>query len=600
MIPFDGSGSFCPIAKGRDLRRLAVRGAAVTVSAAWLSLALRVVPTVVLARLLTPADFGVMAMVTTFSLLLVSFGTSGFNEAIIQAKEMNRFRASNLFWITCAIGLMLTIGFAASGPLLARFFRSPLVAPVAAVTSLAIFISSASAIHSALLRRAMRFGVISLNDVVALAVYTATGILLALRGWGYWALVAATIAQALSTAMGAWWLCRWIPSLPRRGMETRPLLRFAANVYARFSANYFARNFDNVLVGWQFNAVALGFYKKAYDLFALSASQLTAPLHSVAIAALSRLNQEPARFRRYLINSLAVIAFVGMAAGADLTLVGKDVVRLVLGPGWEESGRIFTFFGPGIGLMLLTSTAGWIHLSIGRPDRWLRWSLFEFAVTALLFVIALRWGPQGIAVAWSASFIILTVPAFWYAGRPIQFGAASLLSAVWKYVVASLLSGCACAALISRFLPLASIPTAAVAFERILVISGLFVGLYLGAVISLHRGLAPIRQLASLVRELAPGERPARPVPEVTNLRAGAIGPSEKSSLTFREKADTPGQNARLCAERLHAPSSGRPPIDRGPIPSGAQPSRSSEAKQAWRSSEVKHPRKHPDSIESR
>ena len=221
MIPFDATGAFRPVAAGSELRRLAVRGAAATLSAAALSLALRVVPTVVLARLLTPADFGVVTMVTTFSLLLMSFGTSGFGEAVIQPEEMNRFQASNLFWITCAIGLILTIGFAASGPLLARFFRNPLVTPVAVATSVAIFISAVATIHAALLKRAMRFSAVSVNDVVALAIYSAVGILLALRGWGYWALVAGIIAQALSTTIGAWWLCRWIPSLPRRGVGTR-------------------------------------------------------------------------------------------------------------------------------------------------------------------------------------------------------------------------------------------------------------------------------------------------------------------------------------------------------------------------------------------
>src|SRR5437879_8366783 len=199
MIPFDASGAFHPVAEASELRRLAVRGAAATLSAAALSLALRVVPTVVLARLLTPADFGLVAMVTTFSLLLMSFGTSGFSEAVIQPEEMNRFQASNLFWITCAIGLILTIGFAASAPLLARLFRNPLVARVAVATSVAIFISASGTIHSALLRRAMRFIAVSINDVVALAIYTAVATLLALRGWGYWALVAAIVAQALST-----------------------------------------------------------------------------------------------------------------------------------------------------------------------------------------------------------------------------------------------------------------------------------------------------------------------------------------------------------------------------------------------------------------
>ena len=120
--------------------------------------------------------------------------------------------------------------------------------------------------------------------------------------------------------------------------------------------------------------MGLGYYKKAYDLFALTASQLTAPLHNVALASLSRLNHDHARLKRYLAKSLGIAAFVGMAVGADLTLVGKDVVRVVLGPKWSESGRIFEIFGPGIGIMLLYSTVGWIHLSIGKPGRWLRWT----------------------------------------------------------------------------------------------------------------------------------------------------------------------------------------------------------------------------------
>jgi polysaccharide transporter, PST family len=536
MIPFDASGAFRPVAEGSELRHLAVRGAAATVSAQGLAFAAQVVSTVILARLLTPADFGVVAMVTTFSLLLMSFGPSGFNEAVIQREEMNRFQASNLFWITCAIGLILTIGFAASGSLVARFYRNPLVAHVAVGMSVAIFSAAASVMHLALLKRAMRFAAVSANEVVARTVNTAVAILLAMRGWGYWALVAGIVAQNLSTTFGAWWLCRWIPSLPRRGVGTRAMLGFAANVYGRFSASYFARNLDNLLVGWQFNAAALGFYKKAYDLFALSASQLTAPLHNVALAALSRLNQDPARFRRYLANSLGIIAFVGMAAGADLTLVGKDVVRLVLGPKWSESGRIFELFGPGIGVMLLSSTVGWIHLSIGKPGRWLRWTLVESAATASLFVLALPWGPAGIAVAWSVSFWTLLIPAFWYAGRPIGFGVSSLIAAVWRYAAASLLAGLATAAIMRSTPFWGTPPGAPAALGAIVVISALFVTLYVATVILLHWGCAPLRQITSLLRELVPERRFASPAPVAVTIRSSAIGATEEAPLTVGER----------------------------------------------------------------
>ena len=507
MTPFDACGDFHPNAEGRELRRLAVRGGAATTSAAALSLAVQVVSTVILARLLTPADFGIVAMVTTFYMFLMGVGANGCNEAIIQRDKMEKFLASNLFWINLAVGLVLAIGFAAAGSLLARFYRNPQVAHVTVAMSPAILIASISVVHVSLLKRAMRFATVSANEVVGRVVNTVVAILLTLRGWGYWALVAGIVAQALSAAIGAWWLCRWIPSLPRRGVGTRAIVRFAATVYGTFNANYFTRNFDNVLVGWRFNAVALGYYKKAYDLFALSASQLTAPLNNVALAALSRVKNDPARFRRHLVSSLEVIAFVGMALGADLTLVGKDVVRLVLGPKWLESGRIFELFGPGIGVMLLYSTVGWIHISIGKPGRFLRWTLIESTATALSFVVALPWGPPGIAVAWSVSFWILLIPAFWYAGRPIQFGPSQLIAAVWRYSVASLTAGWVTTIAVRRFQFLATPASAGAAFEGIVMISAVFLAFYLAAVILLYQGYSPLRQLGSLLMELAPVSR---------------------------------------------------------------------------------------------
>jgi O-antigen/teichoic acid export membrane protein len=514
MTPFDANGAFRPVAGGGELRRLAVRGAATTVSASAISLAVQVVSTVMLARLLTPADFGVVTMVTTFSLLLSSVGLNGFTEAVIQFEEMDRYTASNLFWLNSVVGLLLAVAFVGAGVPLASFYRNSLVAKVTTGLSVGIFVASLSVVHLALVKRSMRFSGTSTNDVVGRAVYTAVAILLAVRGWRYWALVAGIVSQQLSMTIGAWWLCRWIPSFPRRTGRTGATLRFAAKVYLQSSLRYSTRNLDNLLVGWRFNAVALGFYKKAFDLFALSANQLTAPLDNVALSALSRLNQDPARFRRYFANALGIIAFVGMAVSADLTLVGRDVVRLLLGTQWAESGRIFELFGPGIGVMLLASTVGWIHLSIGKPGRWVRWTVVELAVTASLFLAALRWGPIGIAAAWSVSYCILLIPAFWYAGRPIGLGVSFLMAAVWRPAAASLLAGFLTAALF-RGTPFSAAPSSAgAALEAVLIMSSTFVALYLGAVILLNGGCAPLRQLAGLFRELAPTRRATSTVAE--------------------------------------------------------------------------------------
>jgi O-antigen/teichoic acid export membrane protein len=503
VMPFDANGDFHPTAEGHELKRIAVRGGAASISAAALSLAVQVISSVILARLLTPADFGVVAMVTTFAMFLLGVGANGCNEAIIQSEKVDHFLASNLFWINLIVGLVLAAGFAAAGSLLARFYRNPLVTDVAIAMSPGILIASASVVHTSLLKRAMRFAGASTILVVGRALNTVVAIVLALMGWGYWSLVVGLFAQGLSMAIGAWWLCRWYPGLPRRGVGTRAMLRFAGHVFGTYNASYFARNFDNFLVGWRFNAAALGYYKRAYDLFALSASQLTAPLNNVALAALSRVKNDPPRFRRHLASSLEMIALVGMAMGADLTLVGKDVVRVLLGPKWKESGLIFELFGPGIGVMLLNSTIGWIHVSIGKPERWFRWTVFESIATGLMFLLALPWGPSGIAVAWSASYWLLLIPAFWYAGRPIDFRPSQLAGATWKYALASLVAYWISGIALGR-LAFSGEPGAVLSLEAIFVKSIVFLVLYLGAIILLYQGCSPLRQLRSLLLELTP------------------------------------------------------------------------------------------------
>jgi len=426
-------------------------------------------------------------MVTTFSLLLVNFGANGFIEAVIQREEIDHFLASNLFWINLAAGLLLTIGFAAAGSLLARFYHNPHVAHVTVGVSLTIILTSTSVLHLALLYRSMRFAVVSANNVFAGAVSVAVSILLAWAGWGYWALVAGAVAQALSKSVGAWYLCRWVPSLPRRAVGTASMVKYAMKVYGRFGVNYFGQNMDNLLVGWRFSAQALGLYKKAYDLFAVSGTLFASSLTTVAVSALSRFNRDSIEYRRNLLSAIAVIAFVGMGLGANLTLVGKDVILLLLGKRWEESGRVFTYFGPGIGVMILYGTHSWIHLSIGRPDRWFRWGVIEFLCTVCLFFVALPWGPKGIALAWTVSFFILMFPAFRYAGEPIKLGIAPIFAIIWKFFVASVVAACSTAWLI-HMVQFEATPGALGALARFLSTSLLFLLLYISAVVALHRG----------------------------------------------------------------------------------------------------------------
>ena len=281
-------------------------------------------------------------------------------------------------------------------------------------------------------------------------------------------------------------------------------MKFAVNVYSHYAFSYFTRNTDNLLVGWRFSAQALGFYKKAYDLFVLPESQLTSPISAVVVTTLSRLNRDRIQYQRYFLSGIAVLAFVGMGIGIDITLIGRDIIRFLLGPGWDEAGRIFSLFGPGIGVMLLYNTHGWIHLSSGRPDRWFRWGVIESICTVGLFVAALPWGPSGIALAWTISYFVLLLPGFSYAGAPIDLPLKTVLAAVWKFFLASALAGFGTAGVVRLLHLFATRQGAFGALARASAISLIFVVLYLGTVIALYRGLAPINQTVRLIRDAMP------------------------------------------------------------------------------------------------
>ncbi|HWZ81702.1 MAG TPA: lipopolysaccharide biosynthesis protein [Terriglobales bacterium] len=497
MRPFTDTGSFHLDTDHDKLPQVALRSAGLTVVSQGVILAVQMFATFTLARLLTPHDFGLVTIVTTFTGLLGSFGLNGITEAVLQREKINRFLASNLFWINLAQGLVLTLVLAASGSLIAHWFREPLVAQAVFAMAPTILVSSTSVLHLALLKRAMRFSAISINDICARVLSVFVSIVLGLLGWGYWALVVGVIAQAVSTSIGAWAMCQWIPSFPRRAKGTAAMVRFSLSVYGHFITSYGARNVDNVLVGLRFGTISLGFYKKAYDLFVLPTNQLLSPMSAVVIGMLSRLSREQQQYKRHFLTGLSVLSFVAMAVSADLTLVGKDVIRVVLGPNWEATGGIFTLFGPAIGVMLLYNTHSALHLSLGKPDRWFRWGLIEFGTTVLFFILALPWGPEGIAVAWSASYAVLIIPAFWYAGRPIHLGLGPILAVTWKYILASVLSGITSAAIVRELHVLEGMPGILGAEVRIVTTSSVFLVVYL-SVVRIGCGREPFTQLTRL------------------------------------------------------------------------------------------------------
>ncbi len=435
---------------GSQLGRTAVRGGAITIISQALGLCLQIGSTITLARLLMPRDFGLVTMVTTFSLLLQSVGANGFTEAIVQREVITHKLLSTLFWINVGVGLLLTLGFAFASTYVAWLYGEPELRAICAAVAVSILMDHIGTLHVALLRRGMQFGVINSAVLGARASGLGVAIAGAANGWGYWALVANLLVYPFVISVIAWLCCSWRPGLPARDADTRPVIKFALHTYGYFCANYVCRNLDNLLVGWCYGSLTLGNYKRAYDLFALPLSQLTAPLTAVALPTLSRLRSDAVRFRKYYLKSISLIAFTGMGLSAIFTLTGKDLLVLLLGQKWIESGRIFTYFGPGIGIMLILSTNRWLFLPLGRADQLFRWGVCEVLVTGLLFVIGLPFGPRGVALAWACSFFLLAGPGLSYAGRLIGLRFSAIFSVAFRYAFSALVAGVLCWCLLNR------------------------------------------------------------------------------------------------------------------------------------------------------
>lgn len=486
------------------LKGRALRGGGATIAAQLCGLAIQTIGTIVLARLLRPSDFGLLTMVLIFSLLLGNFGVNGFTEAVMQVKEVNHKQMSTLFWINLSIQAILAIFFVASAPIIVWFYKEPRLTSIIIAIAASNVIGALSVQHLALLKRRMQFYRISGNEVTASAVSVAVPIVLAgWWHWGYWALVAKWVIPSLMITGGAWVLCGWRPGLPARHAGVGPMVRYAFHTYGNFVLSYLRRNIDKMLIGRYYGSQPLGYYDRAYHLSSMLPEQLISPIYSVAVSAFSRLSDDAERYRQSYLNLISILAFVGMPSGAALTLISDDLIRLLLGPQWSKSGQIFFAFGISIGVMIVYRTHGWLHLSLGKPDRWLRWGIVEFIVTALCFAIGLPYGAIGVAVAFSASFYILIFPALWYAGKPIHLKLSSVLSGIWKYYVSALAAALVCWFVLHKVESISNIFIELNIFIRIIASLVLFTMVYLPLVVVLYQSMKPISQFISILRETA-------------------------------------------------------------------------------------------------
>lgn len=385
---------------------------------------LRLGSTVVLARILSPADFGLVAMATAVTGFIEMFKDLGLSTATIQKDEINNSQVSNLFWINLGVSAGLALILSAMAPAIALFYGEPSLTWIVVSLAGTLVLSGLTVQHVSLLRRQMRFTAVGVIQVAAMTLSVFCGVAMALVGWRYWALVGMTVMLQFATAILAWAVCKWRPILPRRNVGMYSLLRFGGHITGFNLINYFARNMDNVLLGRMWGADALGLYSRAYGIMMLPISQIRRPLEIVATPALSRIQGEPERYRRYYAEMVRGLAFITMPIMAVLLILAHEVIYVVLGSQWLGAVPIFQVLCVNALIQPVASTWGMVMISMGLSYRFMRWGAISSGITVLSFFVGLPWGGFGMAISYTITTYLLVIPTILYCfrGTPVSLG----------------------------------------------------------------------------------------------------------------------------------------------------------------------------------
>lgn len=404
----------------------ASRGAAVTVGAQLLRIGLQLGGIVILARLIPPAQYGLITMILAIIGVGEVLRDFGLSQASIQAKTITHGQQSNLFWANTGVGLALTVATAASSWLIAGFYGHAELQPLTVALASTFLLRGMTTQFMATMARNLRFGRLSGAEIIAQVAALALAIVLAVLGFGAWALAAQQIAQAAFTLVAMAILAQWWPGWIDRSATIKPFLKYGVGVAGSQLLNYASKNVDSIVVGARFGPTALGLYNRAFQLMMMPLSQINAPATRVAVPVLSRLQDEPRRYARFvLLGQFATFMVVGLVTSVCISQA-YPIIHIFLGPQWLGAAPLFQILAIG-GLFQAASYASyWVFLSKGLTKQNFYFALTTRPITIGIILLGSMWGAEGVAWAYSLSLVLFWPLGLYWLSRISDAPAAAM------------------------------------------------------------------------------------------------------------------------------------------------------------------------------
>jgi PST family polysaccharide transporter len=421
-----------------DLKEKTIRGGFARTGAQGIEFLLRLVGLMVLARLLSPKDFGIVGMATAFTGFLNLFRDFGLSSAAIHRAEVTEEQLATLFWLNVSVGGVLALTAIIMAPAISEFYHDPRLLGVMCALAIAFLFNAAGVQHSVILQRQMRFTAMAVIRVISLVIGTVVGILGAIVGYGYWSLVAASLTFPLVLTIGFWIATGWRPRRVREWSEVRSMVRFGGAVTLTSLVGYLGTNCEKILLGRFWGANMLGLYGRAYQLINIPTEGLNLSAGEVAFAALSRLRGDPNRLKSYFLKGYSLFLTMTLPVTAVCALFADDIITVFLGQEWISAAPLFRFLAPTVLVLAIIRPLDWLLPALGLVERSLKMVLVFTPMMIVGVVVALRFGPQGVALAYSTVMLLWAVPAILWAVEGTIVSARDLLGTASKPLLSSI------------------------------------------------------------------------------------------------------------------------------------------------------------------
>lgn len=353
-----------------------------------------------LARFLTPEEFGLVAMAMVFIAFTQIFVDQGLSIALIQRHDLTEKHTNTAFWTNIAAGILLTITSFILSNAVAEFYKVPELAEVIRYLSLLLILNSLFSVQSALFRKDLNYKPLAISSLSGSVVSGLIGVTMAIKGYGVWSLVAQQIILSLVRIICLWTISSWRPKLYWRVPEFKELFNYSVNVLGINIFEFFNRYADNFLIGYVLGPTALGYYALAYKFYQTLSKLLGGLASQVAFSSFSAFQHDLNRVKAAYYSSTRLMAFVTFPMFFGAAVIAFQIFTLLFGKEWENSILVFQILMIVAVIEAVFYFNGSVMMALGKPDWRLKINMLNAIVNVIGFSIAVRWGIEYVALAY--------------------------------------------------------------------------------------------------------------------------------------------------------------------------------------------------------